>query len=163
MVTARVKPASHQPTAPDVAGAPGTPGIPEASRAFGTRARAAAAAATPAAAAMSTLARSTTQASWYNAAPRARMSVNSAARRCATSRAPSSTTTAPIAVRLTYSSSSTGSAAFSAARYGDRTAGIWEESATMTGATPGAVAIAAPEVSRPLTLASTPLAWPAVS
>ena len=61
------------------------------------------------------------------------MSVNSAARRCATSRAPSSTTTAPRTARLTYSSSSTGAAALSPARNGARTEGIWEVTATVIG------------------------------
>ena len=99
-VTAIVTPASHQPTASP------SPGV---------RPMASTAAAAPATAAMTTLARSTSQPSWYSAAPRARISVNSAARRCATSRAPSSTTTAPMTARLTYSSSSTGAAAFCAA------------------------------------------------
>src|ERR1700683_4835009 len=99
------------------------------------------------------------------------MSVNSAARRCATSRAPSSTTTAPMAARLTYSSLSTGAAALSPARNGDRIEGIWEAIDTVNGLTlpeigrptiPGTINVA-PEETRLATLASSPLAWPAVS
>ena len=108
------------------------------------------------------------------------MSVNSAARRCATSRAPSSTTTAPMTARLTYSSSSTGAAALSPARNGDRIEGIWEVTDTVNGLTlpetgwptisgavgrptiPGTISVA-PEETRLPTLAASPPAWPAVS
>ena len=90
------------------------------------------------------------------------MSVNSAARRCATSRAPSSTTNAPMTARLTYSSSSAGATALSPETNGDRIAGIWEEIVTVTGFPAGEITVA-PEETRLLTLASNPSAWPAVS
>ena len=90
------------------------------------------------------------------------MSVNSAARRCATSRAPSSTTTAPMTVRLTSSSSSAAATAFSPAMNGDRIEGIWEEIVTVTGFPAGVITVA-PEETRLLMFASSPLAWPAVT
>jgi hypothetical protein len=119
-VTAIVTPASHQLTR-----------LPPP----GVRRMASSAASAPAVTAMTTLARRTSQPSWCSAAPRARMSVNSAARRCATSRAPSSTTTAPMTARLTYSSPSTGAMALSAATNGERIAGICELAVTVTGGT----------------------------
>ena len=122
-VTAIVTPASHQPTLSP------PPGV---------RPRASAVAAVPAATAMTALARRTSQPSWCSAAPRARMSVNSAVRRCATSRAPSSTTTAPMTVRPTYSSPSTGATARSAVMNGVRIPGIWESIITVTGGSPAA-------------------------
>ena len=117
-VTAIVTPASHQPR-----------------RLLwpGVRMRARTAAAAPAITAMTVLGRRTSQASWRSAAPRARIRVNSAARRCATSRAPSSTTTPPITARLTYSSASTGATALSAVMNGLRTAGTWELTVMVTG------------------------------
>ncbi len=89
------------------------------------------------------------------------MSVNSAARRCATSRAPSSTTTAPRTARLTYSSSSTGAAALSPAMNGTRTEGIWEVIATVIGIPE--VMNVTPEEAMLSRLASRLLAWSAVS
>ena len=130
---------------------------------------------------MTTLARRTSQPSWRSAAPRARISVNSAVRRCATSRAPSSTTTAPRTARLTYSSPSTGATALSAVTNGARIAGTCELTVTVTGGIvvvqfvvghvsspePRLVvpplAITSPEESRPLIPACTALAWSAVS
>ena len=91
------------------------------------------------------------------------MRVNSAARRCATSRAPSSTTTAPMTVRLTYSSSSAGATAFSAETNGDRIEGTWEEIVTATGLWVTESGTVAPEETRLPTLAANPLAWLAVS
>ena len=117
-VTAIVTPASHQLTRLP------PPGVSR---------MASSAASAPAATAMTTLARRTSQPSWCSAAPRARISVNSAARRCATSRAPSSTTTAPMTARLTYSSPSTGATALSAATNGARIAGTCELTVTVTG------------------------------
>ena len=91
------------------------------------------------------------------------MSVNSAARRCATSRAPSSTTTAPMTARLTYSSSSTGATLFSAAMNGDRIEGIWVAIDTKTELRIPGVINVVPEETRLVMLASTAPTWPAVS
>ena len=117
-VTAIVTPASHQLTRLP------PPGVSR---------MASSAATDPAATAMTRLARRTSQPSWCSAAPRARISVNSTARRCATSRAPSSTTTAPMTARLTYSSPSTGATALSAVTNGARIAGTCELTVTVTG------------------------------
>ena len=87
--------------------------------------------------------------------------MNSAVRRRATSWAPSSTTTAPITARLTYSSSSTGATALSAAMNEDRIAGIWEVIVMVTGFC--GVLTASPEKARPLRPTLSPSAWLAVS